>query len=199
MICLSSTTVVLSADLVVVGCWCRLWFPNSWFLHALCFWYSSNWLPLFYSNCLLFSQSQLPRLHPGLCVSSSNARLEKEYRSIGYNWFNTSLLLISEELMQQDTADHLERQATVPILMLTSYRAVVLKPLHEVPPALHILYVSLYLTHTLQVLQSALMSGIRCDRWGRHTKCAGLGVLQERFEKHWDKGWNPKIADLLSW
>ncbi len=25
-------------------------------------------------NCLLFSQSQLPRLHPGLCVSSSNAR-----------------------------------------------------------------------------------------------------------------------------
>ncbi len=27
-------------------------------------------------------------------------------------------------------------------------KAVVLKPLHEVPPALHILYVSLYLTPT---------------------------------------------------
>ncbi len=37
MICLSSTTVVFSADQVVVGCCCRWWFPNSWFLHALCF------------------------------------------------------------------------------------------------------------------------------------------------------------------
>ncbi len=34
--------------------------------------------------------------------------------------------------------------------------AVVFKPLHEVPPALHILYVSLYLTHPLQVLQSLM-------------------------------------------
>ncbi len=34
----------------------------------------------------------------------------------------------------------------------------VFKPLHEVPPALHILHVSLYLTHPLQVLQSPLMS-----------------------------------------
>ncbi len=33
MFCLSSTTVVFSADQVVVGCWCRWWFPNSWFLH----------------------------------------------------------------------------------------------------------------------------------------------------------------------
>ncbi len=33
-ICLSSTTVVFSAVQVVVGCW---WFPNSWFLHVLCF------------------------------------------------------------------------------------------------------------------------------------------------------------------
>ncbi len=48
MICLSSTTVVFSADQVVVGCWCRWWFSNSWFLHALCFFYSSNWLPLFF-------------------------------------------------------------------------------------------------------------------------------------------------------
>ncbi len=37
MICLSSTTVVFSADQVVVGWWCRWLFPNSWFLHALCF------------------------------------------------------------------------------------------------------------------------------------------------------------------
>ncbi len=29
MICLSSTTVVFSADQVVVGCCCRWWFPNS--------------------------------------------------------------------------------------------------------------------------------------------------------------------------
>ncbi len=48
MICLSSTTFVFSAYQVVVGCWCRWWFPNSWFLHALCFRYSSNWLPLFF-------------------------------------------------------------------------------------------------------------------------------------------------------
>ncbi len=48
MISLSSTTVVFSADRVVVGWWCRWWFPNSWFLHALCFCYSSNWLPLFF-------------------------------------------------------------------------------------------------------------------------------------------------------
>ncbi len=33
-ICLSSTTVVFSADPVVVGCW---GFPNSWLIHALCF------------------------------------------------------------------------------------------------------------------------------------------------------------------
>ncbi len=33
-ICLSSTTVVFSVDRVVVVCW---WFPNSWFLHVLCF------------------------------------------------------------------------------------------------------------------------------------------------------------------
>ncbi len=37
MICLSSTTVVFSVDQVFVGCWCLWWFPNSWFLHALCF------------------------------------------------------------------------------------------------------------------------------------------------------------------
>ncbi len=37
--CLSSTTAVFSADLVVLGCWCRWWFPNSWFVHALCFCY----------------------------------------------------------------------------------------------------------------------------------------------------------------
>ncbi len=48
MICLSSTAVVFSGDQVVVGCWCRWWFPNSWFLHALCFCLSSNWLPLFF-------------------------------------------------------------------------------------------------------------------------------------------------------
>ncbi len=24
------------------------WFPNSWFVHALCFCYSSNWLPIFF-------------------------------------------------------------------------------------------------------------------------------------------------------
>ncbi len=29
MICLSSTTVVFSADQVIVGCCCRWWFPNS--------------------------------------------------------------------------------------------------------------------------------------------------------------------------
>ncbi len=34
MICLSSTTAVFSAGQVVVVCW---GFPNSWFLHALCF------------------------------------------------------------------------------------------------------------------------------------------------------------------
>ncbi len=48
MICLSSTTDVFSADQEVVCCWCRWWFPNSWFLHALCFCYSSNWLPIFF-------------------------------------------------------------------------------------------------------------------------------------------------------
>ncbi len=48
MICLSSTTVVFSADQVVVGCWRHWWFPNSWFLNVLCFCYSSNWLPLFF-------------------------------------------------------------------------------------------------------------------------------------------------------
>ncbi len=44
-ICLSWTTVVFSANQVVDGRW---WFPNSWFLHALCFCYSSNWLLLFF-------------------------------------------------------------------------------------------------------------------------------------------------------
>ncbi len=29
-------------------CWCRWLFSNSWFLHALCFGYSFNWLPLFF-------------------------------------------------------------------------------------------------------------------------------------------------------
>lgn len=51
---------------------------------------------------------------------------------------------------------------------------VVFKPVHEVTPALHILHVSLCLTHSLQLLQSPLMSWIRCDGWGRRTKCAGL-------------------------
>ncbi len=45
MICLSSTTVVFSDNQVIVGCW---WFPNSWFLHALCFCWSSNLLPCFF-------------------------------------------------------------------------------------------------------------------------------------------------------
>ncbi len=57
---------------------------------------------------------------------------------------------------------------------------VVFKPLHEVPPALHIvsIYLHLYATLTsgLAVSTNELMSWIRCDyRWGRHTKCAGLG------------------------
>ncbi len=30
------------------SCWCRWWFPNSWFLHALCFCYSYNWRLLFF-------------------------------------------------------------------------------------------------------------------------------------------------------
>jgi len=35
---------------------------------------------------------------------------------------------------------------------------VVLKPLHKIPPALHILYVSLNLTHPIQIVKSPLMS-----------------------------------------
>ncbi len=35
-------------------------------------------------------------------------------------------------------------------------------------------------TSGLAVSTNELMSWIRCDRWGRHTKCAGLGVLQNR-------------------
>lgn len=64
---------------------------------------------------------------------------------------------------------------------------VVFRPLHGVPRALHILYVSLYLTPTSGLAGSTneLVSWIRCDRWGRHTGCAGLGVLQDRLENHW--------------
>ncbi len=43
-------------------------------------------------------------------------------------------------------------------------RPVALKPLHEVPPQHCTFCVSQYLTHPLQVLQSTLMSCIRCDR-----------------------------------
>ncbi len=65
-------------------------------------------------------------------------------------------------------------------------RTVVLKPLHEVLPALHILYVSLSDTPTSGLAGSPneLIRWITCDWWGRNTKCAGLGVLQDRFENH---------------
>lgn len=62
------------------------------------------------------------------------------------------------------------------------YRRVVFKPLHEVPWALHILYVSLYLIHPLQVLQSPLMSWIRCDRWWRHIVCRAGGTPGQVWE-----------------
>ncbi len=59
----------------------------------------------------------------------------------------------------------------------------------SLPSALHILYVSLYQSATptsvLAVSTNELMSWIRCDRWGSHIKCAGMGVLQDRFENHW--------------
>ncbi len=31
------------------------------------------------------------------------------------------------------------------------------------------------------------MSGIKCVRWGRHTKSAGQWVLQDRFENPWSR------------
>ncbi len=109
MICLSSTTAVFSADQVVV---CRWWFPNSWFLHALCFCCSSNWLHLFFKHphYLLFSQSLLPHLHPGLCVII-------ECRSNGYNWYNTFPAFNIWIINEQDTADHSER----PVRKLSQY------------------------------------------------------------------------------
>ncbi len=58
-------------------------------------------------------------------------------------------------------------------------KAVVLKPLHEVPPS------TAHLTQPLQVFQFPLIRWIRCDRRGRHKKCAGQGCLQDRFENHW--------------
>ncbi len=40
-------------------------------------------------------------------------------------------------------------------------------------------------TSGIAVSTNELMGWIRCDRWGRHTICAGLEVLQDRFENHW--------------
>ncbi len=64
-------------------------------------------------------------------------------------------------------------------------RSVVLKPLHEVPQ--HSLLISDTPTSGHAVSTNELMSWIRCDRWGRHTRCAGQGYFMERFENHWLK------------
>ncbi len=63
--------------------------------------------------CLLFSQSQLPHLHHGLSVECKIQNAEV----MDITDSTHSLLLISEELMQQDTADHLER----PVRQLFQY------------------------------------------------------------------------------
>ncbi len=42
-------------------------------------------------------------------------------------------------------------------------------------------------TSGLAVSTNELMSWIRCDRWGRHTRCEWLGVLQDMFENHWSR------------
>ncbi len=64
---------------------------------------------------MLFSQSQLPRFHPGLCVVIECKIQNTEVMNITDS--TDSLLLIPEELMQQDTADHLER----PVRQLFQY------------------------------------------------------------------------------
>ncbi len=47
-----------------------------------------------------------------------------------------------------------------------------------------------YLTHQIQLI-SSLVETAKTElgvRLGRHTKCAGQGVLQDRFGKHWSRG-----------
>ncbi len=75
MICLSSITVVFSADqfVDVTGGFQTLDFSMP-FVFAIAL--------IDFLFCLLFSQSQLPHLHPGLCVSSSNARFRMQKKWI---------------------------------------------------------------------------------------------------------------------
>ncbi len=80
--------------------------PSPWFFLLIFF---------LHPNCLLFSQSQLPRLHPGLCVIIECKTQNAEAMDITI--MTHSLLLLSEELMQQGTADHLER----PVRQLFQY------------------------------------------------------------------------------
>ncbi len=85
MICLSWTTVVFSADQVVVGCW---WFTNSCFLHALCICCSSNWLPLFSIQIACFSLKVSSLVFILVCVCHRRMQ-DSEYRCNGYNWYDT--------------------------------------------------------------------------------------------------------------
>ncbi len=107
-----------------VGCWCRRWFPNSWFLHALCFFYSSNWLPLLLASKLLtfLSKSAPSSSSWFLCFCMQDS----EYRSNGYNGYDTfpafniwGINAIGHSWSLRKTC---ECEATVPIVMLTSDR-----------------------------------------------------------------------------
>ncbi len=180
MMCLSSNTVVFSANQVVVGCW---WCTNSWFLHALCFCYSSNLLIFFYiyiyhtllskatynciqvthfffvSTCVPWESNPQPLVLLTQCsttephrntllkskildfriqiacfslkVSSLNFILvwvchrrmqDSEYRSNGYNWYDTFPAFNSWIINATGHSWSLRKtcEATVPILLLSS-------------------------------------------------------------------------------
>ncbi len=104
--------------------WCRWWFPNSLFLHDLCFCYSSNWLPLFFlhPNCLL-SLKVSSLVFILFCVCH-NRMQDSEYRSNGFNWYDTFPAFNTWRMNGSGHSWSLRktREAIVPILMLPSDR-----------------------------------------------------------------------------
>ncbi len=71
------------------SCWCRWWFPNSWFLHALCFARALiDFLFSFNIQISCFCQKVRSLIFILVCVLHHQMQ-DSEYRSKGYNWYDT--------------------------------------------------------------------------------------------------------------
>ncbi len=117
MVCLSSSTVVFSADQVVVGRW---WFSNSWFLHAS---YSARALIDFFFSVSIqiacFSLKVSSLVFILVCVGHHRMQ-DSEYRSNGYNWYDSFPGFNIWRINATGHSWSLRKtcEATVPILML---------------------------------------------------------------------------------